>query len=107
MTQPSKLLSPVSAEAIKAAAFDLGPSPALVIGPDGTLAAANEAAEGLFGQGLALLARGRFESALPPGSVLVSLVDRAAAENARVLEHGVEVSLFGQPPFEADAGAAP
>lgn len=107
MSSPNKVTPKTAAEALKAAAFDLGPSPALVIGADGALAAANEAAEGLFGQGLSLLARGRFESALPPGSVLVSLVDRALAENARVREHGVEVSLFGQPPFEADAGAAP
>jgi len=107
MSTLSKTLPPHLANSIKAAAFDLGPSPALVIGPDGALSAVNEAAEALFGQGLALLARGRFETALPPGSVLVSLVDRALAENARVREHGVEVALFGQPSFEADAAAAP
>jgi two-component system nitrogen regulation sensor histidine kinase GlnL len=94
-------------DAIKALAFDFGPSPALVIGPDGALAAVNEAAEALFGQGLALLARGRFENALPPGSALVSLVDRALAENARVREHSIEVALFGHSSFEADAAAAP
>jgi two-component system, NtrC family, nitrogen regulation sensor histidine kinase GlnL len=107
MRKMSKSMRADISESLKAAAFDLGPSPALVIGADGALAAANEAAEALFGQGLALLARGRFETALPPGSVLVSLVDRALAENARVREHGVDVALFGLPPFEADAAAAP
>ncbi|MEI6281554.1 MAG: ATP-binding protein [Alphaproteobacteria bacterium] len=107
MSLMSKSLPPHLAETIKAAAFDHGPFPALVIGPDGALAAVNEAAEALFGQSLSLLTRGRFDSALPPGSALVSLVDRALAENARVREHAVEVVLFGQPSFEADAAAAP
>ncbi|MDB5531677.1 MAG: glnL, partial [Devosia sp.] len=44
-------------EAMRAAAFDLSPEPALVIGPDGALSAANGAAEALFGQGLGLIAR--------------------------------------------------
>jgi two-component system nitrogen regulation sensor histidine kinase GlnL len=95
------------AEALKAAAFDLSPEPALVVDRDGGLVAVNEAAEALFGHGLSLLARGRFRAALPPGSVLVSLLDRAIFEGALVREHGVEVNLFGQPPFEADGAAAP
>ena len=80
---------------------------ALVVDRDGGLVAVNEAAEALFGHGLSLLARGRFRAALPPGSVLVSLLDRAISEGALVREHGVEVNLFGQPPFEADGAAAP
>ena len=56
---------------LKAAAFDLSPEPALVVDRDGALVAVNEAAEALFGQGLALLARGDFRAALPPGSALV------------------------------------
>ena len=42
---PSRLsqsLKPLGA-ALRAAAFDMSPAPALVIGPDGALAAANEA----------------------------------------------------------------
>ncbi|MDB5454080.1 MAG: hypothetical protein JWO33_2658, partial [Caulobacteraceae bacterium] len=42
-------LSQGLSEQMRAAAFDLSPEPALVIGPDGELAEANEAAEALFG----------------------------------------------------------
>ena len=94
-------------DALKAAAFDLSPDPALVIDREGSLIAVNEAAEALFGQGLSLLARGRFRAALPPGSVLVSLLDRALETGLRVREHGVQISLFGLPPFHADGAAAP
>jgi len=107
MTDRARVLGGVAPEALKAAAFDLSPEPALVVDRDGGLVAVNEAAEALFGHGLSLLARGRFRAALPPGSVLVSLLDRAITEGALVREHGVEVNLFGQPPFEADGAAAP
>jgi two-component system nitrogen regulation sensor histidine kinase GlnL len=99
--------SGVDLEALKSAAFDLSPEPALVVGADGALVAVNEAAEALFGQGLGLLARGRFGAALPEGSALVSLLERAIEENARVRERGVQISLFGLPAFEADGGAVP
>ncbi|MDP3749881.1 MAG: ATP-binding protein [Phenylobacterium sp.] len=94
-------------EAMKAQAFDLAPEPALVVNRDGALVAVNEAAERLFGQGLSLLARGRFGAALPTGSALVSLLNRAIEEGAPVRERGVEISLFGHPSFEADGAAAP
>jgi two-component system nitrogen regulation sensor histidine kinase GlnL len=94
-------------DALRVAAFELSPDPALVIDGEGALVAVNEAAETLFGQGLSLLARGRFRAALPPGSVLVSLLDMALAQNARVRERGLQISLFGLPPFEADGAAAP
>lgn len=98
---------PGAAGLLKAAAFDASPEPALLIDADGALAAANEAAEDLFGQGLGLLARGRFSAALPAGSPLTALVERAAAEGVRVREHGVDITLFGHPPFEADCAASP
>jgi two-component system nitrogen regulation sensor histidine kinase GlnL len=107
MSRVSKPLSNPASEALKAAAFDLSPEPALVVDAQGALVAVNEAAEALFGQGLALLARGRFRAALPPGSALISLLTRALDEGARVREHGVEISLFGHPPFTADGAAAP
>jgi two-component system nitrogen regulation sensor histidine kinase GlnL len=97
----------MGADALKAAAFDLSPDPALVVDAEGALVAVNESAEALFGQGLGLLARGRFRAALPPGSALVSLLDRAISEDARVRERGLQISLFGLPPFEADGAAAP
>lgn len=93
--------------ALRAAAFDLSPDPAMVVDGSGALIAVNEAAEALFGQGLSLLARGRFSAALPPGSALVSLLNRALEEDARVRERGVQISLFGLTPFEADGAAAP
>jgi len=94
-------------DALKAAAFDLSPDPAMVVDANGALVAVNEAAEALFGQGLGLLSRGHFAAALPPGSALVSLLDRAIAQGARVRERGVQITLFGLPPFEADGAAAP
>jgi two-component system nitrogen regulation sensor histidine kinase GlnL len=97
----------VDVDALRAAAFDQSPDPSMVVDADGALVAVNEAAETLFGQGLGLLARGRFGAALPPGSALVSLLERAVEEGARVRERGVHVSLFGLPPFEADGAATP
>ncbi|WP_426031543.1 two-component system sensor histidine kinase NtrB [Caulobacter sp. DWP3-1-3b2] len=107
MTDHARVVPTKIADSLKIAAFDLSPEPALVVDREGALVAVNEAAEALFGQGLSLLARGRFRAALPPGSVLVSMMDRALFEEALVREHGVEVNLFGQPPFEADGAAAP
>ncbi len=107
MTGRLSQLSNASAEALKAAAFDLSPEPALLIGADGALAAANEAAEALFGQGLGLLARGRISGVLPASSPLMALLTRALEEGVRVREHGVEIALFGNSGFEADCAASP
>ena len=107
MTDHARIVPTKIADSLKIAAFDLSPEPALVVDREGGLVAVNEAAEALFGHGLSRLARGRFRAALPPGSVLVSMMDRALFEGALVREHGVEVNLFGQPPFEADGAAAP
>ena len=92
---------------LRAAAFDLIPEPALILAPDGSLAASNEAAQELFGQGLALLSRGRFVDNLPPGSSLASLIERAVAEDNFVRERGLEIHLFNHPPFPADGAASP
>jgi two-component system nitrogen regulation sensor histidine kinase GlnL len=96
----------LASDALKAVAFDLIPEPAMVVDRDGALVAVNEAAEALFGQGLALLARGRFKAALPPSSALVSLITRAHAGEGAVRERGIEIALFGHPTFEADGAAA-
>ncbi len=93
--------------ALKAAAFDLSPDPGLVVDAQGALVAVNEAAQALFGQGLGLLSRGRFSAALPPGSALVSLIERATEEQTLVRERGLHITLFGLAPFEADGAAAP
>ena len=92
-------------ESLRAAAFDSAPDPALILSPEGALVAVNEAAEALFGQGLALLTRGRFRDALPPGSALTELVDRAVESGVQVRERGLEITLFGHPPFDADGAA--
>lgn len=94
-------------ESFKSSAFELGPEPALVLDGDGAMVAVNEAAEALFGQGLALLSRGRFRTALPPGSPLVALIDRCAAESGVVRERALQVNVFGHPPFVADGSATP
>src|SRR5580698_4668097 len=88
---------PGAVDALKAVAFDLIPEPAMVVDRDGALVAVNEAAEDLFGQGLALLARGRFKAALPADSALVTLMSRAHAEEGAVRERGIEIALFGHP----------
>ena len=106
-TRTKQVLGPGALAALKAVAFDLIPEPAMVVDREGALVAVNEAAEALFGQGLALLARGRFKAALPPDSALVLLISRALAEDSPVRERGVEIALFGHAPFEADGAAAP
>ncbi|HEY5008398.1 MAG TPA: ATP-binding protein [Caulobacteraceae bacterium] len=103
--QPHTIMT--STESLAAAAFQFAPDPAFILSAEGAIVAANDAAEGLFGQGLALLSRGRFKDALPSGSPLVGLLARAAAEAAQVREHGLDIALFGHPPFEADGAAAP
>jgi two-component system nitrogen regulation sensor histidine kinase GlnL len=97
----------IQAEPLKAAAFDLSPDPALILSDAGALVAVNEAAEALFGQGLSLLSRGRFHDALPPASTLTALVSRAQESGVQVRERGMEILLFGHPPFEADGAATP
>jgi two-component system nitrogen regulation sensor histidine kinase GlnL len=107
MTSRLSHMSGTTGNALKAAAFDLSPEPALLIGADGALAAANEAAEALFGQGLGLLSRGRISGVLPATSPLMALLTRAVDEGVRVREHGVDIALFGHPGFEADVAASP
>jgi two-component system nitrogen regulation sensor histidine kinase GlnL len=91
----------------RAGAFDLIPEPALIINAEGELVACNEAAQELFGQGLALLGRGKFVDNLPPGSSLAGLIGRAIAEDNFVRERGLEIHLFNHPPFPADGAATP
>jgi len=105
--RPHSVATPQGLERLRATAFELAPDPALILSPEGSLVAVNEAAEALFGQGLSLLTRGRFRDALPPGSALTGLVDRASKAGVQVRERGLEIILFGHPPFDADGAAAP
>ena len=91
--------------ALRAAAFDAWPEAALILDRSGALISANEAAEGLFGQGLSLLARRTLKNALPPGAELAKLVDRCVVEGGAVRERAVDVEIFGHPSFTTDAAA--
>jgi two-component system nitrogen regulation sensor histidine kinase GlnL len=86
-------------EALKAAAFDLAPAPALALSADGVVALANEAAQALFGQGAARLA-GRSLS-----GALAALAQRGAIGAVR--ERGLRVDIPGRSPITADATATP
>ncbi len=99
-------MTPAS-ESLRAAAFDLWPEAALLLDADGVVVSVNEAAEELFGQSLALIARGPFGKALPFGSQLAALIERCKSQTGAVRERGVRVSLLGLTPFIADAAAAP
>ena len=92
-------------DALKLAAFDLGPDPTLLLNEKGGLLAANEAAETLFGQGLALLAREGLAGGLPIGSPLLTLVARCLPQSGLVRERGLHIELFGHASFVADAAA--
>ncbi len=101
-------MTPVPAgEALRAAAFDLAPEPAIVVARDGQVRAANEAAERLFGQSLGVMTRGGLAAAVAPDSPLLALVERARAEGGPVRERGFEVSLFGHAAFRSDGSATP
>ena len=95
------------AAGLRALAFDLHPSPALVFSGDNRLAACNEAAEGLFGRTIGALSRRRLPDALPPDSLLPSLVDRARQEQLIVRERAVDIALPDRSPTEAEAAAIP
>ncbi|HEY5288401.1 MAG TPA: ATP-binding protein [Caulobacteraceae bacterium] len=97
--------STASLEALKLTAFELGPDPAVLLDEAGGVLAVNEAAETLFGQGLALLTRGGLKGALPEDSPLLSLIARCSEESGLVRERGLHVDLFGRAPFVADGSA--
>ena len=97
---------PIS-EGLKAQAFEAGADPALIIGSDGALRAANEAAETLFGQGLGILSRARFRDAVAAGEKVDLLMARALETGSPARERDVEFALPGQPPFQAGIVASP
>jgi two-component system nitrogen regulation sensor histidine kinase GlnL len=96
----------IDLEALRAAAFDQSPWPALMFSTSGDLLAANEAAEALFGHGLPLLSRKRLATP-QPDTPLAALVERARHANAPVRERRLEIGLPGHAPIEAEAAATP
>ena len=98
-------MAPAS-ESLKASAFEAGADPALIIAADGALKAANEAAEGLFGQNLGVLARGRLKDVLA-SEELARLMQRAVETGSPARERDLEIAVLGQPAFYASAIASP
>src|SRR5947208_2177937 len=96
-----------ASEGLKAAAFEAGADPALIIAADGTLRAANEAAETLFGQNLGVLARGRLREALASSDEIARLMQRAVETGSPARERDLEIAVLGQPAFFAGAIASP
>jgi two-component system nitrogen regulation sensor histidine kinase GlnL len=92
---------------LKLAAFETGPDPCLVLGRDGGLMAANEAAEALFGQALGTIARGGLKAAMGPAAPAVALLTRCVSRAAPVRGRGLEVDVFGRAPVVADVSAIP
>jgi two-component system nitrogen regulation sensor histidine kinase GlnL len=100
------ILSEQQAQALRAAAFEQSPSPALMFSATGDLLTANESAEALFGHGLALLARKRLLQGAPDTPLAV-LLFRAAEAGAPIRERRLEISLPGHPVIEVEAVATP
>ena len=96
-----------ASESLKAAAFEAGADPALIIAADGTLKAANEAAETLFGQNLGVLARGRLREALASSEEISRLMQRAVESGSPARERDLEIAVLGQSAFYAGAIASP
>ena len=96
-----------ASEGLKAAAFEAGSDPALIVGADGALKAANEAAETLFGQTLGLLARSRFSETVAAGEKVALLMARARETGSPAREREVEFALPGQPAFLTSVVASP
>ncbi len=94
-------------EHLRAVAFDLHPSPILIIGADGYLSAANEACETAFGRAMGVLTRKRFKEAFPEGAALPLMADRAAAEGLIVRERAVDLALPDLAQHGAEAVATP
>jgi two-component system, NtrC family, nitrogen regulation sensor histidine kinase GlnL len=87
-------------QGLRAAAFDGAPWPILVLSEAGLLKAANEAAEMLFGQALAALARRGLLEVSRDGEL--GRLFRQAQEEDFVRQGAVEVSFLGASSFEAE-----
>ena len=89
------------------AAFEAVPWASLVFDAGGRVVLANEAAEMLFGQTLAAMARRPFVSLLPPGDELGVLFARAQAGSHGSRHPAVMVTVGRSPGFEAEAAFSP
>jgi two-component system nitrogen regulation sensor histidine kinase GlnL len=81
-----------TADSLAAAAFNAIPHPVVIVGLDGRIASANQAAESFFQNSRAVLARHDFGHFVPFGSPLLGLVDQVRKRGATVTEYRVDVS---------------
>ena len=68
------------------------PHPVVMIGPDGRIAGANQAAENFFQNSTSVLSRYRLDQFVPFGSPLFSLVEQVRERGATVTEYRVDMS---------------
>ncbi len=92
---------------LQAAAFDLAPSPALLLGPDGVSLGANAAAEALLGQALPLFGRLSLSEVLAGDAELPQIVAKARAGALPVRERDVAIHLPDRAPMQVEAVATP
>jgi two-component system nitrogen regulation sensor histidine kinase GlnL len=68
------------------------PHPVLMVGPNGRMAGANQAAENFFQNSAAALARQELEHFVPFGSPLFALIEQVREHGAAVTEYRVDIS---------------
>jgi two-component system nitrogen regulation sensor histidine kinase GlnL len=68
------------------------PHPVLMIGPDGRIAGANQAAENFFQNSASVLARHELDHFVPFGSPVFGLIDQVRGQGAAVTEYRVDIS---------------
>jgi two-component system, NtrC family, nitrogen regulation sensor histidine kinase GlnL len=100
-------MNPMELQRLKANAFESAPGPAVLLDAAGRVLAMNEAAETMFGQGLAQVSRGQLLDALSPGSELPELA-KACREQRRVIRRDpVDITIIGQPKRLASVMVSP
>ena len=85
--RPGKVTAPDSTRILK-----LLPHPVLVVGDDGILSYANDAAEVFFDVGVAVLTRHNLKEFIPFGSPLMFLIEQAREKSASFNEYGLDLS---------------
>lgn len=96
-----------NAEAVRATAFDLSPTPTVVLSSDGRLVLANAAAEQLLGQAIGLLRRQAIASVLPLGNPLSLLVERVLVEQVAATGRRFDIEFPDAPILHVDAWVGP
>ncbi|MDE2356079.1 MAG: PAS domain-containing protein [Alphaproteobacteria bacterium] len=104
----STLMAPLDGRLNQArgAAFDLWPEAAIVLDRAGRVLLVNEAAQALFGRGVARLAHGSILDAAGPQSPLSRLIGRALSERSTVRERDLELEAGALSPVTIVADVA-